>query len=152
MNIFETELAKTMKFCSSKEVCTFDIKKRLVKQKTSHEFHEKIIKKLISENFINHERYAEAFVNDKLIFNKWGKTKIIFQLKNKQIEEKYINKAIEKIDEKKYINTINSLIKSKLKTIKSKEKIQKKQKTLNYLISKGFETDICYTIIEQHLK
>ena len=68
--------------CSKKEISS---REALV---LSAKFHLKMVEKnnLINElkkkEFINHLRYAKAFVHDKFIFYKWGKVKIIHHLRH----------------------------------------------------------------------
>ncbi len=147
-NDFNYALAKAMRFCSTKEVCIWDISKKLNDWKIEPEFHQKIIDNLIDEKFIDETRYAEAFALDKFKFNKWGKIKIKFQLRQKNIQENLIDNALVLIEEKDYEKTANTLITSKLKTVKSDDYFIKKNKVLSSLANKGYETDLIYRLTD----
>lgn len=147
---FKVLLSKAMKYCSQREVCISQITQKLTlwgvqNLKTS----EKIIEQLIAEKFIDEQRYANAYTLDKFKMNKWGKNKIKFNLKNKNIPEKIIQNSLSTIQEKEYLNTAISLLVKKNASMKIPEPKVKKQKLYNFLISKGFEPDIFYKVFSK---
>jgi regulatory protein len=142
MNDYEYFLSKAMKFCSTKEVCFSDLRKKLIEWKANETFFENIFLNLINEKFINEERYTQSFVNDKLNFNNWGRNKIRFELQKKQISNILINNVLQNINDDLYNSIIEKLIKAKHKEIKSKEKKIILTKISNFLISRGFEMSI----------
>ena len=99
---------------------------------------EKILSLLIEENFINEERFAQAFVKDKFNYNKWGKTKIISHLRAKSIPGDIINSALETIDNDVYRKSLEDLISGHRRFVKAKNQHDLKAKLLRYGLSKGF--------------
>ncbi|MBN2892563.1 MAG: RecX family transcriptional regulator [Bacteroidales bacterium] len=156
MNNFEQTLSKAMRFCSTKEVCVFDIKTKLKNWGVDNSVSQKIISNLIEEKFIDEQRYANAFANDKFHFNNWGKIKIKYELRAKRIEIDSINIALENIADEEYSNKIKSLIENKLKTTKESDFQKLKAKIFRHLASKGFEPEIFSKLLnpklEEHLK
>lgn len=155
MNNFGQALGKAMRFCSTKEVCVFDITQKLSNWGVDEKYHHKIISTLKEEQFIDEQRYASAFTSDKFIFNKWGKIKISFQLKQKKIKDSYIQNALEQINQEEYIDTIEKLIITKLKSTKEQDFLKLKNKIFRHLTSKGFEAELfaskLHKLVEQHL-
>lgn len=127
--------------CSKKESCKFEIYKKLEKWKNSHEQKNKIIEQLVDENYINETRYTEAFVKDKFLFNKWGKQKIKFQLKQKRIAENDIENALSHISENNYWDTILQLLESKNKNLKANSDYERKGKLMRFMAQRGFGLD-----------
>ncbi|MCT4615335.1 MAG: RecX family transcriptional regulator [Marinifilaceae bacterium] len=148
---YEKALSKAAEICSKSEKCSNDIIKKLNSWGLEKDYHEKVIDYLIDNNFIDHERYTNAFCNDKFKYNKWGKQKIKFQLKSKFIESQYIDKALAKIDQTEYYNMAKELIQYKLNNIKYDDKYQAKNKLLSFGASRGFEADILFNIIDDLL-
>ena len=72
-------------YCSAAERCIHDVKKKLDAADASPEVKERIIRRLVEEKFIDETRFCRSFVNDKLRFNKWGRIKIDFELRNRGI-------------------------------------------------------------------
>jgi regulatory protein len=151
-NTLKVYLTKAMKFCSSKEVCIFDIQKKLNDWKIEKSLHNTIIQQLISEKFIDETRYAQAFASDKFRFNNWGKRKIEFELKRKNIPQHIINQAVATIETEAYTKKIKSLISAKIKSIKDDDTYKIKLKILRYMTNKGFEPDIVSNIFDKNFK
>jgi regulatory protein len=146
-SLFNTVLNKAMAECSRREFCISEIRSKLELWGTNSIENEKIINILIKENFINEYRYAQAFVRDKFNYNKWGKFKISSHLRAKMISGDIIKSALDSIDNEIYIKTLNELITSHKKTVKSKNKYDLKAKLLRYGLSKGFENSLLYNIL-----
>ena len=144
---YDIALAKVMAHCSAKECCCSDIRKKLESYDLSTEDTEKIMSRLLKEKFIDESRYAKAYVNDKFKYNGWGKIKIASQLKMKQISSEDIREALSNIDEDEYVDKISSLLASKRKSLKYKDKYDLKVKLLRFGMSRGFENDILYKLI-----
>ncbi len=152
MNNFEKELAKAMTFCSKKEICIADLKEKFDRWQTNKDFHEKIISTLIAEKFIDEQRYATAFANDKLKYNNWGRNKIAFSLKQKKIAAPIISNALNNISTLEYNQIIKKLIVKKLKANKNEDLYKLKAKIYRYLVSKGFEPDFFIEKLNQELE
>ena len=144
---FKTALTKAMRLCSQREMCKSDIETKLelwgVTKSDSH----KILDILHNENFINEERYAKAFVNDKFTYNKWGKIKIASQLRTKKIPTAIINSALDVIDNDHYIATLETILKLHKKSVKAKNDYELKSKLIRFGLSRGFESYLLYELL-----
>ena len=107
-----------------------------------------LINQLKKNKFIDHQRYASAFVNDRFKFYKWGKLKIKHHLIQKGIEERLIDQALNNINQEEYQNLITHEAKRKQKTSGKLVDFQSKQKLCKYLNQKGFEGDLVFEIVE----
>ena len=145
--LYKSALSKAMTLCSRREYCIDDIRNKLLSWKVGEYDSEKIIAILQKENFLNEERYAEAFVKDKFRSNKWGRIKIRSGLRLKKIKGDVITAALGSIDQDLYLRTIEELLKSHRRSIKAKNQYDLKGKLLRYGLSKGFESDLLYDIL-----
>ena len=100
-----------------------------------------ILVELIQSNFLNEERFVEAYVKGKFKIKSWGKQKISQGLKLAGINQKLISLSIQEIKFEDYIKTIQSLAEKKLKTLKEGTDFEKKIKVQRYLLSKGYKYD-----------
>jgi regulatory protein len=141
-------LSKSMALCSRSEKTIADIKNKLNDWSINEQDAKTIIEKLVAENFINERRYAVAFTRDKFRFNQWGKTKIAYMLKAKNIPLPIINEALEEIDMVEYQTLIQRLISDKKRRTSSQNVFDLKAKLMRYALSKGFE----YEVINEVLK
>ena len=145
----EKALKKAELICSKQEKCKYDIKKKLVDWEVKPDSINRIINNLEKDKFIDEKRYSSFFVRDKFRFNKWGKIKILFILRQKNIPDKYIFSALNKIDDKEYFNTLEKEILKKQKLIKYKNNYELKSKLLRFAESRGFEKNLIFKIIDK---
>lgn len=140
--------SKAASYCSIAERCEQEIIEKMAKWGTPEDEQQAIINKLIEDDFLNERRYATAFARDKFRFNKWGRIKISYALKLKGISSHNIREGLSAIDEYIYRQTIKKLTVAKQKSIKDASPSVVYVKTLKYLISKGFESDIISQILK----
>lgn len=140
-------LMKMQSWCAYQERAQQDARNKLYELGLWEEAVENIIVKLIEENFLNEERFAMQFARGKFIIKKWGRIKIKQELKQKRVSDYCLKKALQQIDETEYINTLKKLIDAKRKLIKEPNKIKLQYKLMNYVLSKGYEKDLVFDVL-----
>ena len=104
---------------------------------------DELLSELITENYLNEERFAILFAGGKFRIKQWGRIKIKYALKQKQVSEYCIKKALADINETDYNRTLQKLFEQKLKTLKAEKNIFiKKRKLQDHLMQKGFEAGL----------
>lgn len=103
-----------------------------------------IIVHLIEHNFLNEARFAKAFVSGKFRIKKWGKLRLIRELKFRAISQYNITNALKEIDSETYHNTLNELVRKRNAQIKETNPYKRKRKILDYLVYRGWETHLIY--------
>jgi len=144
---YKEALLRASALCSRQEQCTGHIKEKLRAWNVNDDDVNRIIKKLQEENFLNDQRYAAFFVKDKFRFNRWGKIKISFILRQKGIVGETIREALEQINQEDYFQTCLDLIKSKSATLKEKNQFARKAKLFRFASNRGFESDLIHRIL-----
>lgn len=132
--------------CSKAEKCSFDIRTTLRRWGLSEEEINNGINFLIKEKFIDEQRYALNFVHDKFRFNKWGKVKIAYMLRQKRIPENLIEESLSSISDEDYEKAIRDLLLSKVRNLKATSTHERKGKLAVFAQGHGFEGDIAYRI------
>jgi regulatory protein len=127
------------RFCAYQERSTGEVNKKLNNDGITRLEAEEIIKHLQANGFLNDERYAKHYTSGKFRIKKWGKIKIASELKMKKISPEHIRSALDTIDSAEYARTILHLITKKEKEIKKDLPSVKNQKTVRFLVSKGYE-------------
>ena len=135
-------------YCAYQERCHKEVEQKLYDLKLIPEAKEKIILHLLQHNYLNEERYAKAYVRGKFSIKKWGKQRIINELKYKNISTYNINTALKEIDENDYFQSLEKLAQKKLPLIKESNKFKKSSKLANYLISKGYESELVFKVVK----
>jgi regulatory protein len=139
----EQALQKIKHFCSYQERCHSEVKSKLYDLGLWKQDVETLISQLIEENYLNEERFAKQFAGGKFRLKKWGRNKIVYELKQKQISSYCIKKALKEISDDDYLATLKKLAVDKLKLLKSEKNIfVRKRKITDYLLQKGYEPDM----------
>jgi regulatory protein len=134
---------KIKQYCAYQERCHSEVRDKLYSFGLNKVEVEEIISILITENYLNEERFAVHYASGKFRMKQWGKIKIKQSLKYKQVSDYCIKKALKEIDSKEYERTFQKLSEQKLKTLKSEKNIFiKKRKLQDFLLQKGFENDL----------
>ncbi|MCL2131318.1 MAG: RecX family transcriptional regulator [Lentimicrobiaceae bacterium] len=132
---------KIRRYCAYQERCPSDVRQKLYQWQIETKKAEKLLKDLVSDGYVNEERFAKAFVRGKFKIKSWGIAKITAELKKKSISGSCIAKALEIIDTEAYKETMSKLAKQWLSKHKTETEFVQKQKLFRYLASKGYKTD-----------
>jgi regulatory protein len=135
-------------YCAYQERCHKEIEQKLYDLNMIPEVKEHIILHLLQHNFLNEERYAKAYVRGKFSIKKWGRIKIINQLKFKGISEYNIKSGLAEIDSNEYLSTLQAIAIKKLPLIKEANLYKKTSKLASFLISKGFESELVFKTVK----
>jgi len=123
---YEQGLHRAAALCTASEKCTADIQQKLEDWGADEADIEQIIAYLIKEKFLDEARFCQAFVKDKLRFNKWGKIKIAFALKQKNIDAAMVADVFDRIDEDYYLGILKEQLATKQKGLKYKDDYDRK--------------------------
>jgi regulatory protein len=138
-------LLKMQQYCAYQERCQDEVRSKLIECGVYGDALESIIADLISENFLNEERFAKAFAGGKFRIKHWGKIKIIQELKSKKISEYCIRKAFEsEINDSDYKATLLEVLNKKSNLLSENEKFKKNQKLALYAMGRGFEPELVW--------
>lgn len=138
----EQALQKLKHYCAYQERCHSEVKEKLYNLGVWKKDHDLIIATLIEENYLNEERFAIAFAGGKFRIKQWGRVKIKYELKQKQVSEYSTKKALKQIDEDDYGKMLDKLVKEKYASLKSEQYLVRKKKTMDYLFQRGFEAEL----------
>jgi regulatory protein len=146
----EEALQKAKQYCAYQERCHSEVKEKLYSLGMNKKEVDELLSELISDNYLNEERFAIQFAGGKFRIKHWGRIKIKYSLKQKQVSEYCIKKGLSAIDERDYLKTLENLFQQKLKTLKAEKNIfTKKRKLQDHLIQKGFETNLVNKLIAE---
>jgi len=145
----EQALQKLKHYCAYQERCHSEVKEKLFALGIWKKDQDEIIATLIEENYLNEERFAIAFAGGRFRIKQWGKVKIKYELKQKQVSEYSIKKALKQIPEEDYTATLKKLADEKYASLKTEQYLIRKKKTMDYLIGKGFEMELVRGVVER---
>ncbi len=140
---------KMAALCSRSEQCTPDVMKKITGLGADPGQAEMIISRLREEKFLDDERYARTYANEKFRINKWGRIKIRYYLKFKGLEEHMIMAGLSEIDQEEYIRLLVKTMKEKAKSIKNAGKYDKAGQVIRFVQSRGFEPELIHRYLEE---
>lgn len=134
-------LKKLEKYCAYQERSHKQVYQKCRDYGLTEDEANQILIELIASNFLNEQRFAEAYVKGKFKIKSWGKQKIVHGLNNAGVSKKLIENSMDKIDPKVYLQTLISLAEKKRATLKTGAEFEKIIKIQRYLLSKGYKYD-----------
>lgn len=141
------------RYCAYQERCHKEVETKLKQMRMIPEARDQIIYHLLQHNFLNETRFSQAFARGKFRTKKWGKNRIVNELKLRNISTYNIKLALKEILEAEYLETFDKLSEKRLSQLVSEENIQKKRKKLaDYLLYRGWESHLVYDKVNQLIK
>jgi len=137
------------RYCIYQDRCHNEIERKLKDMKMIPEACEVIIMHLIEHDFLNEERFSKSFARGKFRIKHWGKQRIIRELKQRNISKYNIDSALKEINDDDYIKKLNALALRRFETIKEVNSYKKRQKLVNFLLYKGFESSLVYEMVSE---
>ncbi|CAI8418331.1 MAG: Regulatory protein RecX [Polaribacter sejongensis] len=159
--IFETMIQKKKSFtvdeikrklenyCVYQDRCHKEVEQKMWDYHLIPEAKEMILLSLMKDNFLNEERFAKSFARGKFRIKNWGKQRIVNALKFKDISAFTIKTALKEIDEVAYIETIYRIAENRNEVIKETNIYKRKKKLIDFLMRKGFESDLIYKTVNE---
>ena len=128
--------------CAQAEHCEQEMRDKMKRWELDETVQNRVIDRLTKERYIDNERYARAFVKDKIRYNKWGRRKVQQALWMKHIDNNIQQQVLDEIDEKEYLDVLRPLLKQKRKSVKAQSDYELNQKLVRFALGRGFTFDI----------
>ena len=134
--------------CAQAEHCQYEMLEKMRRWELDDEAQARVMQRLVSERYVDDERYARAFVKDKVRYNKWGRRKVEQALWQKHIDEDIRQQVLDEIDDEEYISVLRPLLKQKHRSTKAANDYELNQKLIRFALGRGFTFDIIRQCID----
>ena len=128
--------------CANAEHCQWEMTEKMRRWELSDEAQARVMERLVKERYVDDERYARAFVKDKVHYNKWGRRKVEQALWQKHIDETVRQQVLDEVDDDEYIHILRPLLQQKRRSTKASSDYELNTKLIRFAISRGFTMDI----------
>ena len=128
--------------CAQAEHCQQEMRDKMKRWNIDETAQNRVIARLVKERYIDDERFARAFVKDKIRYNKWGRRKVQQALWMKRIDDEIQQCVLDEIDDKEYLDVLRPLLKQKRKSIKADSDYELNQKLVRFALGRGFTFDL----------
>ncbi|OUD36017.1 regulatory protein RecX [Flavobacterium sp. FPG59] len=142
-------IKKIEHYCAYQERCHDEVVQKLRTMKMDTDEIDTIIVKLIQDNFLNESRFACSFARGKHRIKFWGKNRIVNELKFRNIGQYNINLALKEISNEEYLDTFEKIATRNWDSIKETNLQKKRKKFCDYLLRKGFESNLIYEKVKE---
>ena len=143
--------ARAARLCSGSEHCTYQIWEKLLSWGASEDEAYDIIAHLIKEKYIDNFRFSRAYCHDKFCYSHWGRVKIRQMLRHLRLNDEEIAEGMTAIPEDDYLQALSEALRAKDHTLHDEDPDQRKGKLVRHLLSRGFETELIYNAVDDHL-
>jgi regulatory protein len=137
-------LHKIEHYCAYQERCHEEVVNKLRTMKMDSDEIDVIIARLLSDNFLNEERFARSFARGKHRIKHWGRIRITNELKARKINQTLITIALKEITHDEYEETFNTLAEKHWNSISETNSLKKRKKFCDYILRRGFESNLVY--------
>lgn len=141
--------AKLMAYCAYQERCHQEVEEKLIALRMIPEARAQIINTLLQEDFLNEERFARTFVRGKFRIKKWGRLRIKRELKKRNLSAYNIKYGMTEINEEEYQQNLDDLFQKRLNSITEKNFYKRKKKVADYLLYRGYESNLVYEKLQE---
>ena len=128
--------------CAQAEHCRHEMTEKMHRWGLTEDVRQRVADRLVKERYVDDERFARAFVNDKIRYNKWGRRKVQQALWLKHIDDEIQKRVLDDIDDETYLNVLRPLLKQKRKSLKAASDYELNQKLVRFAYGRGFTFDI----------
>ena len=128
--------------CAQAEHCQWEMLEKMRRWELPEEEQARVMQRLVSERYVDDERYARAFVKDKVRYNKWGQRKVEQALWQKHIDEDIRQRVLDEVEDDEYLAVLRPLLKQKRKSTMAASDYELNQKLVRFALSRGFTFDI----------
>jgi len=138
-----------MRFTAYRERAPKEVRDKLKEWGAGPQEIDNITRELIEGHFLDEQRFANAFCHDKFLINKWGRRKIRMEIAKYELPEHVVAQGLEHINPEKYKEVLLQLARAKWQKTKEQDPFKKKQKTMNYLLQKGYEPELIHQAVDR---
>lgn len=140
-------ISKAQQYCAYQERSHQEVRNKLYSYGLWKNDVEEILTQLITDGFLNEERFAKAFAGGKFRIKHWGKNKIENELKFKGISKRCIQTGLREIDDLDYRKKLTQLIKKKNQTLSEPNPFKRRHKIGMFVIGKGYEAELVWSLL-----
>lgn len=144
------ELKRKMEnYCVYQDRCHQEVEKKLKEARVIPEVREMILLHLMEHDFLNEERFSRSFARGKFRIKKWGKQRVIRELKMRDISDYNIKQALKEIDNNEYLDVLNKIAQKRIDSVNETNSFKKRRKVFDFLYRKGFETTLINQVLNE---
>ena len=141
-------LQKRTALCARGEHCQHEMLEKMSRWEVDEATQAEVMAYLTANRYVDDERYARAYANDKIRYNHWGRRKVEQGLWQKHIDKDIQQRVLAEVDDELYVSILRPLLRQKRRTTRANNSYELNQKLLKFALSRGFTYDIIRQCID----
>ncbi|MEX0275787.1 MAG: regulatory protein RecX [Flavobacteriaceae bacterium] len=141
---FSKALKKMEHYCAYQERCPKEVLGKLGSTQLTQEAIDHIMVHLTREGYLDEARFAKSYVLGKFRIKKWGKKRLVNELRQRDIATYHIKAALREIPEKDYLETFGEQAQKRWDSLREPVWAKKKRKFITFLLYRGWENDLVH--------
>lgn len=137
--------------CAGAEHCEYEMEEKMRRWQLDDDAVARVMQRLVKERYVDDERFARAFVKDKVRYNKWGRRKVEQALWQKHIADDTRQEVLDEVDDEEYVAVLRPMLQQKRRSMKARNDYELRQKLMRFAMGRGFTIDIirqCMTLAD----
>jgi len=134
--------------CAQAEHCQHELTEKMRRWEMDDAAQARVMERLVSERYVDDERYARAFVKDKVRYNKWGRLKVEQALWQKHIADDIRQQVLDEVDDEEYAAVLRPLLKQKRRSVRARSDYELTMKLIRFALGRGFTMDVIRQCLE----
>ncbi|MBR1548645.1 MAG: RecX family transcriptional regulator [Prevotella sp.] len=128
--------------CAQAEHCQHEMTEKMRRWELDDEAQARVMQRLVDERFVDDERYARAFVKDKIRYNKWGRRRVEQALWQKRIDADIRQQVMDEVDDDEYLKVLRPLLQQKRRSTRAADDYDMRRRLMRFALGRGFTFDI----------
>lgn len=128
--------------CAQAEHCEYEMLEKMRRWQLPDEAQARVMQRLVSERYVDNNRYALAFARDKVKYNKWGRRKVEQALWQKRIADDIRQQVLDDISDRDYVAVLRPLLQQKRRSVKARNDYELRMKLIQFALGRGFTMDV----------
>ena len=133
---------KLADLCARSEHCQYEMTEKMRQWGVSDKEQAQVMDRLVKERYVDDERFARAFIYDKIRYNKWGRRKVEQVLWMKHVDEHISRPLLDEVDDEEYLHILRPLLEQKRRSTKAASDYELTMKLTRFALSRGFTMEI----------
>ena len=134
--------------CAQAEHCQYEMTEKMRRWGLPEAAQARVMERLTGERYVDDERYAGAFVKDKVHFAKWGRRKVEQALWQKHIADDIRQRALDAVDDAEYVAVLRPLLQQKRRSVSAPSDYEENRKLIRFALSRGFTFNVIRQCID----
>ena len=140
---------RILRYCAYQERCHAEVRRKLSDMGAPRDEADELITFLITEGFLNEERFARSFARGRFRLKRWGRIRIVRELESRGLSPNCIRRGLEEIDEEEYHASLEELLSRKARETEGENVFVMRDKIAGYAIRKGFEPEMVWEMLKE---